>query len=87
MEGIIVRPPQQPGALACGGQPMVDTNTDAGPVERLAAADDNRALIGKRYVDEASGLEVLCTKQGLGALSFDGRPLSLKQAKPLPSSD
>jgi hypothetical protein len=43
--------------------------------------------LGKRYVDEAGTIEVLCTKPGDGALALDGQPLEVKSAKPLPSSD
>jgi hypothetical protein len=43
--------------------------------------------VGKRYADEKSGLEVLCAKRGPGPLMFNGRPLTVKGAKPLPSSD
>ena len=45
------------------------------------------SLLGKRYEDETAGVEVLCTKPGPGALACDGRALTLKSAKPLPSSD
>ena len=45
------------------------------------------SLIGKRYVDAAEALELLCTRGGEGAVSVDGQPLSIKQAKALPSSD
>jgi hypothetical protein len=44
-------------------------------------------LLGKRYADPASGLEVLCTKAGEGSLSIGDEPLAVKDAKPLPSSD
>ena len=44
-------------------------------------------LLGKRYADEASGLELLCTKAGAGTLTLDGSALEVKSAKPLPSSD
>ena len=44
-------------------------------------------VLGKRYTDEPSGLEVLCTKGGDGSLTFDGAPMPVKGAKPLPSSD
>jgi hypothetical protein len=44
-------------------------------------------LLGKRYADDDLGLELLCTRAGTGALTVDGRPLLLKGAKPLPSSD
>ncbi len=43
--------------------------------------------IGKRYVDEETQVEVLCTKAGSGSLTVDGRPLVIKGAKPLPASD
>ena len=43
--------------------------------------------LGKRYVDAETGLEALCSKSGAGSLSIDGRPLTLKEAKKLPSSD
>ena len=42
--------------------------------------------VGKRFEHE-SGLELLCTKAGGGALAVDGKPLPLKESKPLPSSD
>jgi hypothetical protein len=45
------------------------------------------ALLGKRYVEDALGLEVLCTKAGEGTLAVDGTALPIKDAKPLPSSD
>lgn len=44
-------------------------------------------LLGKRYVDEDSNLEVLCTKAGSGPLSVGKVPMQRKDAKPLPSSD
>ena len=43
--------------------------------------------IGKRYVNAAGDLELLCTKPGKGSLALGGAPLALKEAKPLPSSD
>ena len=44
-------------------------------------------MAGKRYTEEQSGIEVLASKPGKGALSFAGRALSRKEAKPLPASD
>jgi hypothetical protein len=43
--------------------------------------------IGKRYVDAAGTLELLCVKHGQGSLSIGGVALQLKDAKPLPASD
>jgi hypothetical protein len=45
------------------------------------------SLIGKRFADPESGLELLVTKAGTGTLAIDGVALPLKEAKPLPSSD
>ena len=44
-------------------------------------------LIGKRFADPDSGLELLVTKAGEGTLAVDGIAIPLKEAKPLPSSD
>ena len=48
---------------------------------------DGGCLMGKRYADESGSLELLCTKPGTGALSVADDLLSVKGAKPLPSSD
>lgn len=85
-QGIIIRPPSEQGVITCGGEAVTAPGAGAG-VTQLADADPAPALIGKRYVDEATGLEVLCTKGGKGAFAFEGRPLTLKEAKPLPASD
>ena len=45
------------------------------------------SLIGKRFADADSGLELLVTKAGAGTLALDGVAIPLKEAKPLPSSD
>jgi hypothetical protein len=45
------------------------------------------SLIGKRFADSESGLELLVTKAGEGSLARDGITIPLKEAKPLPSSD
>lgn len=87
-EVVVVRPAH--GELACGGQPMVPlegvtASADANLGHEGAPADGT--LLGKRYADPASGLEVLCTKAGKGSLTLDDTPLRPKDAKPLPSSD
>lgn len=84
---VVIRPPASGGVLACGGQPMAAQGETAPEVAKLSDGQEGRALPGKRYVDEDSGLEVLCAKAGFGALAFEGRPLKLKEAKPLPASD
>ncbi len=59
----------------------------AGPAAASAPAGAGGTLIGKRYGDDPSGLEVLCTRAGASVLSADGRAMPAKQAKALPSSD
>lgn len=85
-EVIVVRAPSEPVELRCGGAPMipVDQEPSGGSVD--PAFSDGTAL-GKRYVHDDAGLEVLCTKAGEGSLSVDDTVLPQKDAKPLPSSD
>ena len=71
--------------LACGGTPMAEERpADAGSPD---AAFAEGSQMGKRYVDEAGTVELLCVKPGKGSLSVAGVILKTKDAKPLPSSD
>lgn len=72
-------------AVECGGKPMAEEKpAEPGEVDPDFAEGTN---MGKRYVDEAGTVELLCVKPGKGSLSINGEPLQLKDAKPLPSSD
>lgn len=86
-EVVIVRPPKVAATLECGGQPLIPhggaRSEGASPDAQFAAG----TLVGKRYADEETGLEVLCTKGGAGSLSIGGRPIGEKEAKKLPASD
>ena len=85
-EVVIVRPPEGDHALGCGGADMIALDADRSggtPTAELSGGTQ----MGKRYAEEASGIEVLCTKAGAGTLTLDGTPIELKGAKPLPSSD
>jgi hypothetical protein len=86
-ELVVVRPPKGDGELACGGSPVVEHDGAVGGAGEVDPAFSEGVLIGKRYVDEESGIEVLGAKPGEGSLSFDGRAMPLKDAKPLPASD
>jgi hypothetical protein len=44
-------------------------------------------VLGKRYMCESCGTEVLCNKAGTGAFECCDSAMKLKEAKPLPSSD
>ena len=86
-EVVVVRPPKTPATLECGGYQMVP-HAEPKPEGKAIAADfAEGSAAGKRYADEETGLELLCTRAGDGALAVDGRVLPVKGAKPLPSSD
>ncbi|MGQ5700519.1 hypothetical protein ACUJ46_00490 [Sandaracinobacteroides sp. A072] len=72
------------GQIECGGQPMAETAAGDGVP---AAGLDSGSVMGKRYVDAAGTVELLCVKPGKGTLALDGVALQLKEAKPLPASD
>jgi hypothetical protein len=86
-EVMVIRSPGTQALITCGGTEMLAV-TEAVPAgAQLDAAHAGGSLIGKRYVDAAEALELLCTKGGEGSMSVDGGALSIKQAKALPSSD
>jgi hypothetical protein len=85
-EVIVIRTSGRDVALTCGGLPMARAGED-GPRGEIQSGHEGEVLLGKRYVDDDDTLELLCTKPGQGALAAHGRPLGLKSAKPLPSSD
>jgi hypothetical protein len=86
-EIVVVRATAGDIALECGGQPMV-AHADAKPAGlALSEAHAVGTQPGKRFADDMTGLEVLCTKGGKGSLSIDGRPIGAKEAKKLPASD
>jgi hypothetical protein len=82
---IVVRAPDTDVTITCGDAEMTTEKPAADPGG--AAPTPTGTLLGKRYTDEALGLEMLCTKAGPGALAVNGAPLEIKQAKPLPASD
>jgi hypothetical protein len=87
-EVMIVAAPKGDVLVTCGGAPMAALDA-APPPPRGAPSPDaaGGTQLGKRYVNESGDLELLCTKPGQGSLACDGKPLAIKGAKPLPSSD
>jgi hypothetical protein len=85
-EVIVVRGGEIDGDLTCGGAPLVtlDHATSDGAVP--APGLDSGNQLGKRYTD-GGVLELLVTKAGTGTLGVGRTPLSVKDARPLPSSD
>jgi hypothetical protein len=86
-EVVAVRAPAGNVALTCGGHPLFPAGTDPLPSFALDPSFSGGTLIGKRYVDEAGTIELLCAKGGEGSLALDGQFLAPRAAKPLPSSD
>ncbi len=84
-EVMIVAAPAEDVDVTCGGAALIAMGEEGGG----AIADDAKGgtQIGKRYVNEAGDLEILCTKPGEGSLAAGGVELQIKGAKPLPSSD
>jgi hypothetical protein len=87
-EVIIIRATAAEVDLTCGGYLMEPTSAQKpDPAPRIRSDQGEGSLLGKRYEDEVSGLELLVTKAGSGSLYVDGHALLLKSAKRLPSSD
>lgn len=86
-EIVVVKAPADAGELACGGSAMLPMNEDKPEGGAPAAGLNGGTLLGKRYGDSTSGLEVLCTKGGSGSVSFDDRVLEQLETRRLPSSD
>ena len=80
LEVVVVAAPTSADDLLAAGEPM---STDATPGPAGAAT----YAIGKRYVEDVSGIEVLVVKPGPGPLTIGGNELVIKEAKPLPASD
>jgi hypothetical protein len=86
-EVMVVAAPDADVELCCGGTPMLDLSATPPADGQVSPDASDGTQLGKRYVNEAGDLEVLCTKPGEGSLSAGGTALTIKGAKPLPSSD
>ncbi len=86
-EVMVVRTGVEEVLLKCGGAEMVGMEAQRQADAQPVAPFTEGTLIGKRYVDAADRLELLCTKSGKGSLALGNELLVVKQAKALPSSD
>ncbi len=86
-EVMVVAAPKEDIELTCGGVPAIELGSEPPAGVEISADAQNGTQIGKRYVNESGDLEILCTKPGEGSLGVAGALLSVKGAKPLPSSD
>ncbi len=86
-EVMVVAAPDGDVEIHCGGAPMIDLGAQPPADVSIDPEQKTGTNLGKRYVNESGDLEILCTKPGEGSLSVGGAALSIKGAKPLPSSD
>ena len=86
-EIVVIKAPKLAVVLACGGAPMIPIAEQRSEGGAPAGEWAGGSLLGKRYADEESGLEALCSKGGAGTLSVDGRRVTIRESKKLPSSD
>lgn len=85
-EIMVVAAPAGDIEITCGGAAMLASGDDAAKVD----VNPDHAVgivIGKRYITEDEGLEVLCVKAGEGSLAVAGNLLLLKDTKKLPKTD
>ncbi len=85
-EVVVVRAPAGDVDLRCCTALLRERRGTADGAPTSDATGEHTQL-GKRYVDDAAGVELLCTKAGPGPLTCDGRPMGIKAPKALPASD
>lgn len=86
-EFIVVRAPGSDAEITIGGRPAMDDSQGGDRAGSAVDGHDGGVLLGKRYVDEAGSIELLCTKAGDGVPALNGEVLDIKAAKALPASD
>ena len=74
-----------PGTLSDGTVALLQQGS--GSFSDGAQPGDGQVQLGKRYKSADGAVEVLINKAGACDLRYDGAPMDLKEAKPLPSSD
>lgn len=75
-----------PGTLSDGDVPLLRQDSGESFPDG-ASAGTGAVQLGKRYKSADEAVEVLINKPGTCDLRYDGAPMELKEAKPLPSSD
>jgi hypothetical protein len=86
-EVLVVRAPAQPVLLCIGGAAVLAAGSDRPVGGRPDHALADGTLLGKRYADEVSRLELLCTRSGAGTITVAGRRATITPPKGLPASD
>lgn len=86
-EVMVVRAPKDDVDVRCGAAPLLPIAEERDQSQSPSDPHTTGSQMGKRYVNAADDLEILCNKPGEGSLSLGDEALTLKGAKPLPSSD
>jgi hypothetical protein len=86
-EVVVVRSRAVPVTFRIGGTEALPADAGRPAGAKPDAALAGGTLLGKRYADEVSGLEVLCTKAGTGTITVDGRRATVMTPRQLPASD
>ena len=81
---VVIKAPAEQVTVSVNGVEVTASKPGSAP---SAAPPGSGTLIGKRYADDAIGIELLVSKPGSGTLEVNGTPLTVKESKPLPSSD
>ncbi len=84
---MMVVSPARDVKLTCGGAPVIELSAPDAAGGAIDPGHKQGTQMGKRYTNAAGDVEILCTKPGEGGLAVDGELLTVKGAKPLPSSD
>jgi len=82
---IVTRAAKGEIRLTCAGVEMVAITATV--EEPATITVDEPVVLGKRYEDAETGLELLCTKAGGGPLECDGRGLVIVTPKLMPATD
>ncbi len=86
-ELMVIAAPDGDVDIQCGGASMIEMSAEPPAGAAANPQFQDGVMLGKRYVNESGDLELLCTKPGESSLSVGDTSLTLKEAKPLPSSD
>ena len=86
-EAMVIAAPDAEVEITCGGVPVIDIGAEAPAGVTMRPDAAKGTALGKRYVNEAGDVELLCTRPGAGSLAVGGKALTVKGAKPLPASD
>jgi hypothetical protein len=81
---VVIKAPAEPVTVSISGAEVTASKPESVPSGTPAGSGTR---LGKRYADDAIGIELLVSKPGSGTLEVNGGPLDLKESKPLPASD